>query len=82
MRELSKKKDLLEKANYRYHFSRDIYYNRGVRKVFSLEAIEDNDSQWLSEKISAATVGDQWQFFFNDEPSEKIKAEILRELGA
>lgn len=82
MRELSQKKEILEKANYRYNFSRDIYYNRGARKVFSLEAIEDHDSQWLSEKINTATVGDQWQFFFNTDPSEKIKAEILRELGA
>jgi hypothetical protein len=81
MRELSKKKEILENANYRYHFSRDIYYNRSARKVFSLEAIEDNDWQWLSEKIKAAALSDQWQFYFNDEPSEKIKAGILRELG-
>jgi hypothetical protein len=82
MRDLRQKKEILEKANYRYHFSRDIYYNRGARKVFSLEAIEDNDLQWLSEKISTATRSDQWEFFFNSDPSENIKAEILRELGA
>ena len=82
MPNLGEKKEILEKANYRYHFSRDIYYNRDARKIFSLEAIEDNDLQWLSEKINAATRSDQWEVFFNADPSENIKAEILRELGA
>lgn len=82
MPNLRQKKDILEKANYRYHFSRDIYYSRDARKVFSLEAIEDNDPQWLSERINTATRSDEWEFFFNTDPADKIKTEILRELGA
>jgi len=64
----------------RYHFSRNIYFNRDDKKVFSLEAIEDNDPNWLMDRINSKSDSDEWRFFFNDEPSEKIKKEILNEL--
>ena len=82
MPDSKQKKEILERANYKYHFTRTIYFNRDARKVFSLEAIEDNDPQWLSDRINMATRSDEWEFFFNTVPSDKIKTEILRELGA
>lgn len=80
MPNLKQKKEILEKANYRYHFSRDIYFNRDDKKVFSLEAIEDNGPKWLMDRIDSKPDNARWRFFFNDEPSEKIKKEILKEL--
>ena len=76
------KKEILEKANYRYHFTREIYFNRDAKKVFSLEAIEDNDPQWLLERINMVKTSDKWDFFFNEDPSDNIKREILKELRA
>ena len=74
------KKEILEKANYHYHFSRSIYLNRDNKKIFSLEAIEDNDLDWLNDKIKMVPTTNDWMFFFNEVPSEKIKKEILQEL--
>ena len=80
MPDLKQKKELLEKANYRYHFSRDIYFNRDDKKIFSLEAIEDHDPSWLDDKIKAKPDSDKWCFFFNTDPSDTIKQKILKEL--
>lgn len=74
------KKEILEKANYHYHFSRSVYFNRDDKKIFSLEAIEDNDLNWLNDKIKMASEINDWIFFFNEDPSGKIKREILQEL--
>ena len=74
------KKEILEKANYRYHFSRSIYFNRDDKIIFSLEAIEDNDLNWLNDRIKTVSKNSEWIFFFNADPSEKIKKEILQEL--
>lgn len=80
MPDLKQKKEILEKANYRYHFSRDIYFNRDDKKIFSLEAIEDKDPSWLINRINSKSDNDEWCFFFNADPSGKIKKEILQEL--
>ncbi len=80
MSNLKQKKEILEKANYRYHFSRDIYFNRDDKKIFSEEAIEDNDPSWLADRINSKSDSEEWCFFFNTDPSDKIKREILQEL--
>jgi hypothetical protein len=80
MPDLKQKKEILDRANYRYHFSRSIYFNREDKKIFSLEAIEDNNPRWLSDRINSKSNNDEWIFFFNADPSEKIKKEILQEL--
>ena len=74
------KKQILDNAKYVYHFNRDIYYNRIDKKILSLEAIEDNDPNWLNEKINEIINKDEWYFYFNNPPSDKIKNEILKEL--
>ena len=80
MPKLQQKKQILENANYAYNFNRDIYYNRSDKKIFSLEAVEDKDPNWLNEKINEKKNIDEWRFYFNDPPSDKIKFEILKEL--
>lgn len=81
MPKLKQKKEILEEASYRYHFNRDIYFNRNKKKIFSLEAIEDNDPNWLIDRINMVTKSEEWCFFFNVDPSDKIKKEILKDLG-
>ncbi len=75
------KKEILENASYVFIFKRDIYFNRKDKKIFSLEAIEDNDPNWLIEKINDSENDGEWRFFFNNHPSEKLKKEILKGLG-
>ena len=53
MSDLRNKKEILEKANYRYHFMRSIYFNIKDKRVFSLEAIEDRDVDWLVNIINS-----------------------------
>ena len=74
------KKEILEKANYQYHFSRMIYFNRETKKIFSYEAIEDNDPDWLEQTINEDHDLNEWHFYFNEEPSGEIKSDILKEL--
>lgn len=80
MSELSIKEEILKKEGFIYHFDREIYYNRPIKKIFTLEAIEDNSSGWLSNAISEENIANEWQFYFNEIPSEEIKNEILKEL--
>ncbi len=80
MSRLQEKKQILEKANYKYNFNKDIYYNKSHKKAFSLEAIEDNEPEWLSGNINAEQDHDDWEFYFNTAPSDRIKKEIIKEL--
>jgi hypothetical protein len=70
---------LLKDAGFRYHFDREIYYNRRLRKIFSLEAIEDQDEIWLKRKIDEPR--GQWKFYFNQEPSVAVGKLIIREIS-
>ncbi len=72
---------LLEQGGFRYDFNREVYFNRASRKVFSLEAIEDHDKEWLREKIHEEKRGeDRWLFYFNSPPAEAVEKELLAEL--
>lgn len=77
-RSLEKKK-ILESTGFSYHFDREIYFNRETKKVFSVEAIEDNDPEWLNQKINEENNRGEWLFYFNDPASDAVKEEI-REL--
>lgn len=80
MTENKTKKQLLEAANYQYNFTREIYFNRKDKKVFSQNAIDDNDEEWLSERL-ADPIKNDWSFYFNEGPGDKIKERILSELN-
>ncbi len=75
------KKQILEGSKFSYHFDRAIYFNRVAKKIFSVEAIEDNSSEWLKKKIHEKNDSGEWEFFFNDSAPEAVKKEILRLLG-
>ena len=75
------KKEILEDSNYQYHFRRMIYFNRDTKKIFSFEAIEDNDPSWLINAIKEVSDLNEWRFYFNGDPSDDIKKEIIKELG-
>ncbi len=75
------KKEILEGAGYTYDFRRMVYYNRRTKKVFSVEAIKDNDEHWLQKCIGEENGLAGWQFYFTSIPSEAVKSELVGELA-
>ena len=71
---------LLREAGYRYHFDRMAYINHKERKIFSVEAIEDNTADWLGERIREPNESGDWRFCFNDLPSESVRRAFVAEL--
>lgn len=71
--------DLLKEGRFRYHFDREVYYNPRLRKIFSLEAIEDHDERWLKRWIDEPRA--DWKFYFNKEPTPAIRQLIIREIS-
>jgi hypothetical protein len=75
------KKEILERAGYTYDFRRMVYYNRRTKKVFSVEAVKDNDEHWLQKRIGEENGLAEWRFYFRSEPSEAVKSELISELA-
>lgn len=80
MSELLGKKEILSQSGFKYNIRREMYFNRNTKKVFSLEAIEDNTLSWLEDKINTEKFGGSWSFYFNRSPSQNIKDEIIEEI--
>lgn len=76
---MNPKGELLDKNGYRYNFDRLIYINRAAKKVFGIEAIEDNPIEWLSAKMAEQNNGD-WQLYFNEAPPPSVVRDFLAEL--
>jgi hypothetical protein len=76
---MNPKGELLEKNGYRYNFDRMVYINRAAKKVFSAAAIEDNNVEWLSEKMAEGTDGD-WQFYLNEPAPPAVVRDFIAEL--
>jgi hypothetical protein len=81
MTELTEKEELLENSGYRYHFDRMIYFNRDVRRAFSLEFVEDHSSQEIQNLVSELPAANGWTFHFNEPPSDRVKRELAEALG-
>jgi len=75
------KKEILERAGYTYDFRRMVYYNQKTKKVFSVEAVLDNDEQWLQRHIGEENGVAGWRFYFSSDPSEAVKHELVSELA-
>ncbi len=75
------KKRILEDAGYAYSFDRLSYINRGARKVFSIEFVQDHSEAVLQARISEPTPASEWKFYFNLDPSESVKREFLRSIA-
>jgi hypothetical protein len=83
MRTLATKQHILEGAGYVYNFYREVYFNRGAKKIFSMDFIEDNDEEKLEQcvqEIREVTDG-RWLFYFNSPPAESVRRELESELG-
>ena len=79
MTEITEKEQLLESSGYRYHFDRMIYFNRSVRRAFSLEFVEDH-SQHEIQKLLETPARDDWAFHFNKPVSDRVKRELAEAL--
>lgn len=81
MEKVTSKKEILESAGYRYNFNRMVYFNQAARKVFSVEAIDDNSEQWLHDRIAEENGERGWRFYFNAPPSDTVRQKLVNELG-
>jgi hypothetical protein len=80
MTDLTVKEELLENSGYRYHFERMIYFNRALRRAFSLEFVEDRSLQEI-QKLLETPATDDWVFHFNEPPSDRVKRELAEAFG-
>jgi hypothetical protein len=80
MTDLTEKEQLLENSGYRYHFDRMIYFNRSVRRAFSLEFVEDHSQQEIQKLLETPATND-WGFHFNGPLSDRVKRELAEALG-
>jgi len=74
------KSQMLEDAGYSYNFDRTVYVNRGAKKAFSVEFIQDHKEDELQRRLHEETNG-EWRFYFNAEPAPAVKAELENVLG-
>ena len=76
------KASLLDEAGYAYSFDRQMYVNRGTKKVFSIEFIQDSSEDEIRSCINEHTGGVGWQFYFNNSayPDRKLPDSVRREL--
>ena len=82
MRTATTKKQLLEDAGYSYSFDRLIYVNRGARKAFSVEFVQDNSEGEIEARINEPMPPPgEWRFYFSNEPSAAVKRELSALLG-
>ena len=79
MTEMTEKEQLLESCGYRYHFDRMIYFNRSVRRAFSLEFIEDRSQHEIQQLLQIPATND-WAFHFNRPVSDRVKGELTKAL--
>ena len=71
------KQQILRAAGYWSDDEREIYYNRSARKVFSVEFIDRHNEAEIEQSASKDIDACRWRFYFNSEPSETVKSEIV-----
>jgi len=76
MATIDTKSQILKDAGYVYSFDREVYFNRGDKKVFSLEFVEDHSEAELQRYLNERRQGSEWRFYFNSPPSEAVKHEL------
>jgi len=73
---------ILDNAGYDYTIDRMAYLNMQARKMFSLEYVQDHSASELADRINEpGPPDDEWRFYFNAEPSEAVKQELLSVLA-
>ncbi|MEW6355650.1 MAG: hypothetical protein AB1696_04940 [Planctomycetota bacterium] len=82
MSEISEKVKLLREHGYRYYARRDLYVNSEVKKVFSLEWIEDNSIDQLRASLLEQNSSGDWLFYFNaGDPSPYVRQTLISEFA-
>ncbi|MGA2250048.1 hypothetical protein [Terracidiphilus sp.] len=76
------KKEILREAKYRFNFDRTLYVNQAAKKAFSLEFVEDHSEEELATRIKEGASDSGWIFYFNNAPSDGVKRELEKVLGA
>jgi hypothetical protein len=74
-------RDILQQANYRYNYDRDMYINRDEKKGFSLEFVADSSEDAIRTSIAEVTDKARWKFYTNLLLTEGIQQELERVLG-
>ena len=74
------KTDILTGADYQYNIDRDLFFNRAVKKAFSLEFVGDHPEEELRRHIQEQTDGGDWVFYFNFPPSEGVRSQLENDL--
>ena len=54
---VASKWQILREAGYEYNFDRMVYFNRGAKKAFSVEFVEDHSENELQSYIREETNG-------------------------
>ena len=82
MSAVATKLQILDEAGYAYSIDRGAYLNKDARKIFSIEFVQDHSEGELAARINepGAPAG-EWRFYFNAEPSEGVKRELLSVLA-
>lgn len=75
------KSQMLKGAGYTYNFDRMVYFNRGAKKAFSAEFVEDHSVDELRERIAEKTNGADWQFYSNSPLPSAVRRELESVLG-
>lgn len=72
---------ILQQAGYAYNFDRMVYFNKGTRKVFSVEFVQDHSEHDLQTSVNEASNGAEWRFYFNSPPPAAVQRELENVLG-
>jgi hypothetical protein len=81
LKTLDIKQQILDEAGFSYNFDRQIYVNRKMKKIFSLEFVQDHDEHELDRCVHESTTGKEWRFYFNGKIPPAVRREIEAVLG-
>lgn len=73
-------REILERAGFTYNFDFHLYFNRSVRKIFSVVAVDDHDALWFRQCIEEDNASEECVFYFNSPPEETRRKEIVAKL--
>jgi hypothetical protein len=76
----AEKTHLLDSAGYAYNFDRMMYINRGAKKAFSVEFIDDHQEIEIASRIQEPNDEQEWRFYTSLPMSEGTKKELTRVL--
>jgi hypothetical protein len=78
---MSAKEPILKDARYVYNFDRMAYYNRAVKKAFSVEWVEDHTDEELRRAVEEPNDSNDWQLYVEPRPSQRVIDEFIAEIN-